>query len=101
MTMTTNEITIPSNPEDRKKLNQAVRLLSDSKTRQESESEYQKETVKELAKDFDIKAKWINQMVKDYHKQQFDKKKSEHEEYSDLYEIIMQSVVVEPKDNDE
>jgi hypothetical protein len=89
MTTERTSIIIPTSPADLKDIFLVVRQISDSKTRAQAEGDYQKEAIKELAEKYNLEAKHIRQMVNDYHKQQFDKKADEFEEYSALYEKVM------------
>lgn len=84
-----NNIIIPSNPQDQEKIRDAVKEISNSMVREESEKEYQKESIKQLSEDFDIPSKYIRQMVKEFHKNEFDKRVNEFEDYKELYESII------------
>ena len=89
MTKETNSIVVPTCPKDQKEIRLVIEEISNSKSRAEAESEYQKEAIKELAERFEIPAKQIKAMVMDYHKNTFDKKVAENEDYVILYETIM------------
>jgi hypothetical protein len=82
-------IVVPSSPADIQKMFALVRQLSDSKTRAKAEADYQKEAIEAAAKEFGVDAKYIKQMANDYHKDQFDKKANEFDEYSHLYETVV------------
>lgn len=86
-----SNIIIPSNPTDQKALLDGIKELSNSMTRAESEREYQKESVKALAEKYEIDAKFIRRMATDYHKDQFDTKSEEFDDYTTLYETIIKS----------
>lgn len=83
------DIVIPSSPSDRKEILDAIKEMSNSKTRIDSENAYIKETIKDLEKKFDIKSKYFRKMLADYHKDQFDQKVAESDAYSELYEMII------------
>lgn len=83
------EIVLPSSPDDRKAIFDAIKEVSNSKTRMEAERDYQKDTFKMLEENFNIKAKYFRRMAKDYHKQQFKKSMDENDAYSDLYTTII------------
>ena len=86
------EIIIPSNPADREELFKVIKEISNSKTRAEAETDYQKEAISALEEKFAIKAKYIRRMAADYHKDQFDEKASEHDQYAELYEAIVKQL---------
>lgn len=83
------EIIIPSSPADQEELFKAIKEISASMTRVDGEKEYQKESYEALEEKFQIKAKYLRRLAADYHKDQFDKKASEHDEYARLYETII------------
>lgn len=83
------DIIIPSSPADREDLFSVIKEISNSKTRVEAEAEYQKEAIAALEEKYAIKAKHLRRMAQDYHKDQFDKKASEHDQYTELYEAIV------------
>lgn len=82
-------IIIPTSPTDRKELYDAIQELSSSMTRVESEKDYQKDAVQTLADKFQIDKKFIRAMAMDYHKNKFKDKVGEFEDYTLLYENIM------------
>ncbi len=86
-----SNIIIPSNPTDQKALLDGIKELSNSMTRAESERDYQKESIKELAEKYQIDAKFIRRMAVDYHKDTFDTKTEEFDDYTSLYETIIKS----------
>lgn len=90
-----SEIKIPSSPEDRKKIREAVEEMSNSMARSDSEKEHQKEIVKRMKEEFDMEGKVFRKMATDYHKQQFDKTIHENESYETLYETIIKTENVE------
>lgn len=83
------DIIVPSSPADREALFESIKEISNSMTRAEGERDYQKESFEALEKKYNIKAKHLRRMTVDYHKDQFDKKASEHDQYADLYEAIV------------
>ncbi len=96
-----SEIIIPSNPADLKKLNDAVQELTYSMTRQDAEREYQKEAIADLAEQFGIDKKHIRRMAVDSHKDSFDKKVGEMEDYTQLYESVMLTNFTTPVEDEE
>ena len=77
-----------SNPEDRKKLYNAVVELSNSMTRVDAERDYQKEAVTTIADELDIEKKYVRKVAAIYHKQNINTVKVENEEVEELYDII-------------
>ncbi len=86
-----SNIIVPSNPADLKKLKEGIRELTNSMTRVDGEKEYQKEAIEELAEQFVIEKKHIRRMAVDSHKDQFEKKAEEFDDYTQLYESVMES----------
>lgn len=80
---------IPSSIADRQKVKEAVVQISNSMERKKSEADFITETKKRIEKEIGIPRKQLQQMAKDYNKQEFDKRVHENEEYKDLYETIM------------
>lgn len=91
MSVTQETIVIPSSPADRDDIFRVIKSLSDSKTRAKGESDYQREAIAELSKKYDLPAKHIRKMLKDYHAQAFEKGVQELEEYQALYEAVFGS----------
>ena len=83
-----SNIIIPSNEEDRKKIFGVIKEISNSLTRIEGERGYINEALKELAEDTDIPKKYLRQMAKLYHKQNFTEAKAEFEDVETLYEAV-------------
>lgn len=89
MSVEQTSIVIPSSPADIKDLYLVIKQISDSKERVEAEVSYQREAIKTLAEKYDIDAKYIRNLVVDYHKDRFDQKADEFEQYADLYEKVI------------
>jgi len=83
------EIIIPSSPADRKALFAGIKEIDNSMTRVQGEKDFQREAIEKLAEKFDIDKKYVRRMANDYHKDTFDKKVSEQEQYQGLYEAVM------------
>lgn len=94
-------IVIPSNPADLKALRDGIKEISNSMARADGERDYQKEAVAELSEKFGVEKKHIKRMAVDYHKDSFDKKISEVEDYQQLYESVMTSTFTTVPDEDE
>lgn len=96
-----SDIIVPSSPADLEAINKVMKEISDSMTRQEGEAEFQKETFKELEEKYGVKSKHFRRMAKDFHKDEFDKKVSEEEDYQQLYESVFETNFNLSKDDEE
>lgn len=85
------EIRIPSAPEERKRLHDAIQEISNSKLRIESENYYIKETVKDLCEDLEIPKAYLNKLATAYHKQNITEQVSVIEDLEALYETIFKT----------
>lgn len=83
------EIPVPSSEEHRKDIFRAIQQMSNAMTRKEGEDAFIKETKKFIKETYDIDTKWINKVLKDYHKDKFDATVKEFEEYEAFYESIV------------
>lgn len=86
-----SDIIVPTTQKDLKAINAVMEEVSNSMTRMESEKDYQKEAFDELQEKYGIKAKHFRRMASDYHKDQFDKKVGEMEDYQSLYESVFET----------
>lgn len=76
------------NPEQKKKLQGAIREISASMTRTEAERDLIREIVKEQSAELLIPKKIINKIAKTYHKQNLTQEIEEHEDFVELYDSI-------------
>lgn len=74
---------------DNKKILGVLKELSNSKTRQESERDFQREAIKAASDEFQIDKKQLRRLAKVYHKQNFTEEVQESEEFQQLYETIV------------
>lgn len=79
---------IPSNPADRKKIEQAMQEISNSMTRMEAERDLIKEAIKETCEKFELDKKIFRKMSRVYHRRNFSEEVSEHEQFEHMYETI-------------
>tara|TARA_B110000503_G_scaffold131889_1_gene207149 strand:+ start:21874 stop:22134 length:261 start_codon:yes stop_codon:yes gene_type:complete len=77
-----------SNPEDRKKLLNFIKELSDSMTRNSAEKDFQKDVIDRAHDDLNIDKKHIRKLAALYHRQNFTTVQQEQEEVMELYELI-------------
>ena len=82
-------VTIPSTPEDRKRVLGALQEFSNSLTRQDSERDLQKEILAMLEDEFELPKKYMRKVARVYHKQNINEFKSEATEVEDIYESIV------------
>ena len=76
------------NPEQKKKLQGAIREISASMTRTEAERDLIREIVKEQSAELLIPKKIITKIAKTYHKQNLTQEIEEHEDFVELYDSI-------------
>ncbi len=82
------QIVIPSSPADREAIEKVMKELSNSLTRSDSEKEYRRDALKELQEKYGVKAKYFRRMMNDFHKDSFEAKAEEQENYGALFETI-------------
>lgn len=81
-----------SNEADRKKFNDALQEISNSKTRISAERDLIKDIIDDLATQFELPKKTINKLANIYHKQSFSKEAQEFDELETLYEEVVNLV---------
>lgn len=84
----TKEITL-ENVEDRKKLLEVIKSAADAKLRIASERELIKTIVGDVCKELGIEKRVVNKLVTTYFKQNFDEEVETHEEFENLYKIVI------------
>ena len=77
-----------SSIEDRKKIFAAIKEISNSMVRIESERDLIKDIVKDVADNYQLSRKTVNKMAKVYHKQSLSQTVAEHDEFVETYEEI-------------
>lgn len=75
-------------PEDKKKVFDAVREISNSMTRIEAERDLIKDIVKEVSDTFQIPRKTVKKIAVTYHKQNLTQVEQEHDEFVELYDKV-------------
>lgn len=75
-------------PEDKKKVFDAVREISNSMTRIEAERDLIKDIVKDVSDNFQIPRKTVKKIAVTYHKQNLTQVEQEHEEFVDIYDKV-------------
>jgi Transcriptional regulator DsbA len=79
-----------SSPTDRAKIKKMLGEISGSMTRMEAERDLIRETIKTMSDEFQLPKKTLSRMAKVYHKQNYTQEVAEHEEFEDLYQLIVQ-----------
>ena len=83
-----NNVIIPSSPEDRAKVQAAIREISGAMTRIEAERDFINETLASLQEDFELPKKYMRKVAVTYHKQNLNKVKEEFSDIEDLYAAV-------------
>lgn len=81
-----------SNPEDRKKLLNGIKEISNSFTRIEGERELIKEVIADLAENFDLTKPVLRKIARTFHKQNFTEETAQFEEFTELYEHVVGNI---------
>lgn len=76
------------NPEDRKKIRDALQEISNSYTRVEAERDLIKEIISNMSEEFDLPKKTVRKMAKVYHKQNFSQEQQEFSDFEAVYAEI-------------
>lgn len=82
-------IVIPSSEADRKRIADAMKEISNSMTRIDSEKDFQKEALNDLSEEVGISKKYLAKMARIYHKQNLSEVTGEMEDIQELYETIL------------
>jgi len=80
-----------SNPEDRKKLLNAIKEIDNSMTRVAAERDFQKDAINNVADELELEKKYVRKLASIYHKQNLSQVQQETEEVFELYDLIMGS----------
>lgn len=83
-----SNITIPSSPEDRKKILNAIQEISNSLTRIAAERDLIKEILQNVEDNFELPKKYTRKVAKIYHKQNFKEVQAEQSELETIYETV-------------
>ena len=83
-----NNVIIPSSPEDRAKIQAAIREISSSMTRIEGERGFISESLAMLQEEFELPKKYMRKVAVTYHKQNLNKVKEEFSDVEDLYAAV-------------
>ena len=75
-------------PNDRLKLEGALKDMSASMARQDAERDMQKNVISDICEELDLNKKVFRKLAKVYHKQNFDQEVATHQEFEKLYETV-------------
>jgi len=81
-------VVVPSSPEDKKKIRQALQEISDSLTRMEAERDLIKDILQTVEDNYKIKKKYTRRLAKVFHKQNFNQVQQDQQDLETLYETV-------------
>jgi len=84
----TASVIIPSSPEDRAKVQAALKEISAAMTRAEAERDYINESLKALEENFELPKKYMRKVARVYHKQNINEVKTEFSDIEDIYTAV-------------
>ena len=87
MTQTIN-VVVPSSPEDRKAIKDALREISDSMTRMEAEKDLIKDILQTIYDNQKVPKKYTRKLARIYHKQNYTEVQQEQDDLDALYETV-------------
>ena len=87
--MSTTNIIIPSSPEDRKSIKNALDEISNSLTRIGAEKDLIKDILAKVEEDQEIPKKYMRKMAKIYHQQEFALFQQETDDLETLYDTVV------------
>jgi viroplasmin and RNaseH domain-containing protein len=83
-----SNITIPSDPQTKQTLLNALKEMSNSMTRVDAEKDLQKEIIEEVSDKTEVPKKYISKLARIYHKQNISEVKTENDDLETLYEVV-------------
>lgn len=94
----TNQVVVPSDPNDRKKLKTMLAEMTHCLQRADSEREAMKEIANEAAEQFDIPKKIVNKLARTMYKRNYADLAAENADFELLYESLVEGKVVDLKE---
>ena len=82
-------VVIPSSPEDRAKVQAALKEISAAMTRIEADRDYINESLVVLQEDFELPKKYMRKVARVYHKQNINEVKNEFSDIEDIYTAVV------------
>ena len=83
-----SNVIVPSSPEDRKKIKDALIEISASLTRMEAERDLIKDILVEVEDKFELPKKYTRKLARIYHKQNYAEIRQEQDDVATLYETV-------------
>jgi viroplasmin and RNaseH domain-containing protein len=83
-----SNVTIPSDPQTKQTLLNALKEMSNSMTRVDAEKDLQKEIIEEVSDKTEVPKKYISKLARIYHKQNISEVKTENDDLETLYEVV-------------
>ena len=80
-------------PNDKLKLEGALKDMSTSMTRVEAERDLQKNVIGDICEELNLNKKVFRKLAKVYHKQNFDDEVNTHQEFEKLYETVTRKTI--------
>jgi hypothetical protein len=80
-------------PQDKKKLENALKDMSASMARQSAERDLQKNVIGDICEELDLNKKVFRKLAKVYHKQNFADEVATHQEFESLYETVTKNTL--------
>lgn len=77
--------------DNRRKLREAIKQMSDSMVRMDAEKAYQKDVVNRISDDIQIEKKIVRKLARTYYKQNFPVVKQENEDFEASYMTVFSS----------
>ena len=90
--MSNSPFTMPSSPDDIKKIKKAIKEASDSRTRIDAEKDFIKDVGDALKVDYAMPPRLFSKLVNVYHKQNYSEESAKSEEFETLYETVFPPV---------
>jgi predicted RND superfamily exporter protein len=82
-------VVIPSSPDDRAKIQAALKEISAAMTRAEAEKDYINESLAMLQDQFELPKRYMRKVARVYHKQNINEVKSEFSDIEDIYMAVV------------
>lgn len=83
-----SNVIIPSDPQTKQTLLNALKEMSNSMTRVDAEKTLQKEIIEEVSDKTEVPKKYIGKLARIYHKQNISEVKTENDDLETLYEVV-------------
>lgn len=77
--------------EDKIKLKKVIQELNDCMLRINSEQEFMKESINDVAEKMNLDKKIVKKMAKTYYNSSFNKESEEHKTFEDFYTVVLQT----------